>query len=778
MPYVQAPDDTTQFPAHNSGPQDNRTSDLHTDDNEDIQDEDFGDNEVNATQSRKFVSAREYYCFKLQVRKKLFNIILFGGRLFQQWAVDMYIKIETMRLDWYSKPENQKVIRADLYRGLVDTIVAGESRGDRIGKRIVLPRTFPGGDRDMQRRLLDAMAIVQRWGKPDYFITMTCNPYWEEITHNLMPGQLPQDRPDLVARVYKAKQRDMMDLLTKGKHFGEVAAYVHVTEFQKRGLPHEHILLIMKTNSKLASPDDYDRVISAEIPDKEKHPVLHDLVVKHMLHGPCGELKKSCPCMIEGQCRFHYPRDFCDATQQGKDSYPIYRRRDDGRGVRIRGANLDNRWVVPYNPSLLMRYNCHINVEACSSIKAVKYLFKYIYKGHDRTSFAFEQDIINDGGIINEIRQYRDARYVSPPEAIYRIFGFKMFGVSPSVLQLQLHLPNMHTIAFKAGENLEDVVARPSASRSMLTEYFEMNWRNPQAQKLLYREFPEHYRWIAGKKKWQKRRNNRSQIGRLVYAHPAEGERYYLRVLLSHVGGATSFDDLKTVNGNLCTSFREACEHLGLIEHDKTLHDCMTEAATFQMPSALRRLFATILVFCEATEIRQLWDKHLPSMCEDYSRNESNELVLEQMVLRDIRDMLQSMGKDIKSYGLPDLVETDGSYDSEYREVIEERQITSDTEHLDLFSSLNHEQLAGFNDIMDHVMNKKSQIFFVDGPGGTGKTYLYKAFLAKVRSMGEIVIATATSGIAASIMPGGRTAHSWFKIPIKLTDNSMCGFTK
>jgi hypothetical protein len=126
------------------------------------------------------------------------------------------------------------------------------------------------------------MAIVQRWGKPDYFITMTCNPYWEEITEKLLPGQLPQDRPDLVARVYKAKQRDMMNLLTKGKHFGAVAAYVHVTEFQKRGLPHEHILLIMKSDSKLKNPDDYDRLISVEIPDKEKFPVLHDLVVKHM----------------------------------------------------------------------------------------------------------------------------------------------------------------------------------------------------------------------------------------------------------------------------------------------------------------------------------------------------------------------------------------------------------------------------------------------------------------------------------------------------------------
>ncbi|XP_024312150.1 uncharacterized protein LOC100833043 isoform X2 [Brachypodium distachyon] len=776
----QHEDHATDSARHNDQatdlPHEDHTPDtvLPTDDMDGDEDEDPCD----AEESKKFVSAREYYCYKLQVRKKLFNIILFGGRLFQQWAVDMYIKIETMRLDWYSKPSNQKIIRADLYQGLVDTIAAGEARGDRIGKRIVLPRSFPGGDRDMQRRFLDAMAIVHRWGKPDYFITMTCNPYWEEITTELLPGQLPQDRPDLVARVYRAKQRHLMDLLTKQKHFGEVAAYVHVTEFQKRGLPHEHILLIMKARSKLNTPDDYDKVISAQIPDKDKYPVLHDLVIRHMLHGPCDELRKSCACMIDGQCRFHYPRQFCPATQQGKDSYPIYRRRDDGQRVQIRGAYLDNRWVVPYNPSLLMRYNCHINVEACSSIKAVKYLFKYIYKGHDRTSFAFEQELINGGEITNEIRQYRDARYVSPPEAIYRIFGFHMFGVSPSVLQLQLHLPNMHTVAFKAGESLEDVVTRPTSAKSMLTEYFEMNAKNQEGQKWLYREFPEHYRWISGTKKWQKRRNKRYQIGRLVYAHPAEGERYYLRVLLSHVRGATSFDDLKTANGRLCGTFREACEQLGLIEHDRSLDDCRTEAATFQMPCALRRLFATILVFCEATEIRQLWDKHLSSMSEDYRRTQPNEAELEQMVLRDIRDLVQSMGKDIKSYELSEIAETDGSLDVEFREVAEERQVGVDQEHLDLESRLNNEQLAGFNDIMDHVTSQKSQVFFVDGPGGTGKTYLYKALLAKVRSMGLIAIATATSGIAASIMPGGRTAHSRFKIPIKLTGYSMCGFTK
>jgi len=69
-------------------------------------------------------------------------------------------------------------------------------------------------------------------------------------------------------------------------------------------------------------------------------------------------------------------------------------------------------------------------------------------------------------------------------------------------------------------------------------------------------------------------------------------------------------------------------------------------------------------------------------------------------------------------------------------------------------------------------------VFFVDGLGGTGKTFLYMALFARVHSEGLIAIATATSGIAASILPGGRTAHSRFKIPIKLASNSMCNFTK
>jgi hypothetical protein len=88
---------------------------IHVPDDEEDQDEEDQDDGQNGGK-RKFVSAREYYCFKLQVRKGLFNIILFGARELQQWAVDMYIKCETMRLDFFSNPKNQKRIRADLYQ--------------------------------------------------------------------------------------------------------------------------------------------------------------------------------------------------------------------------------------------------------------------------------------------------------------------------------------------------------------------------------------------------------------------------------------------------------------------------------------------------------------------------------------------------------------------------------------------------------------------------------------------------------------------------------------
>jgi hypothetical protein len=722
--------------------------------------------------SSLWVTMKEYYCYKLHTRPNIFNPILYGGRLLQQFVVDTYIKIESSRLDYIF--HHQKELRADLYQGLVDSIQAGEQDRNAVGKRTILSSSFIGGPRDKLRRYLDAMALVRKYGKPDIFLTMTCNPNWEEITRELERGQTPQDRPDIVVRVFRAKLEEMKNQLFKKGILGKVAAYTYVVEFQKRGLPHAHFLLIMTGKYKYTCPEQYDKIISAELPNKHKYPELYKMVVKHMMHGPCGALNRNCPCTKNRQtCKNNYPRPFNESTIQGKDSYPVYRRRKDGRTVIVRKCTLDNRWVVPYNPYLLRMFNCHINVEICSSIKAVKYLFKYIYKGHDRASISVRE------AEVDEIRQYRDARWVTPPEALWRIYGFELSKIHPSVLQLQLHLENMHMVSYNDKENINDVISRDGTDRSMLTAYFEANNLDEKARGILYRDFPEHYTWQRSGKFWQERkRKGMLQVGRIVTAHPAEGERYYLRVLLNHVPGATSYNDLKTVDGQVMSSFREAAEKRGLIEADNTLDDCMTESELFRMPSSLRRLFATILVFCETSDVRALWNNHLEAMSEDYSRNCKCKHTVEQMVLKNIRDMLQSMGKDIRSFPLPEIDKQHDTTDDIPREMTEELSIEVNPEDNSLYKNLNKEQRKAYDKILATVDSKRGGIFFVDGPGGTGKKFLYRALLATIRGQGKIALATATSGVAASIMPGGRTAHSRFKIPLRIDDGAICGFTK
>ena len=129
------------------------------------------------------VSCREYYCYKLQIRVFIRSILLHSSRLFQQYVVEMYIKIEIARLDYFRNKQDE--FRAEVYQGIIDSIHMGETRGSKVGRRIILPASFIGGLRDMRKRYMDAMALVQRFGKPDIFLTMTCNPNWQEIKQEL-----------------------------------------------------------------------------------------------------------------------------------------------------------------------------------------------------------------------------------------------------------------------------------------------------------------------------------------------------------------------------------------------------------------------------------------------------------------------------------------------------------------------------------------------------------------------------------------------------------------
>lgn len=289
----------------------------------------------------------------------------------------------------------------------------------------------------MKRRYLDATTLVQRYGKPDIFLTMTYNPSWPEIKAELNPIEEAQNRPDLIARIFHAKIAELKVEIIEKELFGPVIAYTYVIEYQKRGLPHIHFLIILKRHAKILNPDEYDKYIFAEIPDKNVNPHLYNAVVKHMMHGPCGILNPHNVCMNKKhECKNKCPREFSEVTKSGENSYPIYRRRNSGIVVNVRGSLLDNRWVVPYNPYLLAKFDCHINVEICSTIKAVKYLYKYIYKGHDRVAF---QLVANESEtLVDEITTFRNGRWISPSEAAWRIFKFRLNDISPSVIALQL----------------------------------------------------------------------------------------------------------------------------------------------------------------------------------------------------------------------------------------------------------------------------------------------------------------------------------------------------
>ena len=132
---------------------------------------------------------------------------------------------------------------------------------------------------------------------------------------------------------------------------------------------------MLKKTNKPRTTDDYDKIISAEIPDKIKFTLLYETIIKFNIHSPCND-KSS--CFEKGMCSKRSPRDLVNHTYEDNHGYPVYRRRV-CEPIKICNNLIDNKWVVPYNPYISTKYNAHINVEICSTIKAVKYLYIILF---------------------------------------------------------------------------------------------------------------------------------------------------------------------------------------------------------------------------------------------------------------------------------------------------------------------------------------------------------------------------------------------------------------
>ncbi|KAL0355673.1 UNVERIFIED_CONTAM: hypothetical protein Sradi_4014200 [Sesamum radiatum] len=384
-------------------------------------------NTLQQKSKRQFINLREYHAYRLQNRINEAHTLVSGGRLYHQYIVDAFTCIEESNLRWVRN--NKKKLRSELYKGLRDVVVRGDTTPGSVGKRFVLPSSFTGGPRYMVQNYQDAMAICRYYGPPDIFLTFTCNPKWSEIQMfvDLIPGQKVEDRPDVVARVFKIKLDELMKDLRQRQHFGRVLA--------------------------------------------------------------------------------------------------VYRRRDNKRTATKNGIEVDNRWVVPHNIDLIVKYQAHINIEWCNQGRSIKYLFKYVNKGKDRATFVIEENVSIDGvakstivNEVDEIKRYLDARYVSVSEASWRIFEFDIQYRSPGVERLSFHLSDEQNVIFGDDDQLDDVLNKEGIEKTMFTEWMQMNNVDPSARELTYADFPTKFVWHAKEKKWKKRKSGRC-IGRIYYAH-------------------------------------------------------------------------------------------------------------------------------------------------------------------------------------------------------------------------------------------------------------------
>ncbi|XP_046438429.1 uncharacterized protein LOC124189959 [Daphnia pulex] len=386
--------------------------------------------------------------------------------------------------------------------------------------------------------------------------------------------------------------------------------------------------------------------------------------MSNMIHGPCGkDLNDKSPCMDDGECTKSFPKELFPETVMSNNGFSTYRRRA-GQTHPLKRNNkiyqVDNRWVVPYIPYLCLKYNAHINVEYCASIKSI--------------------------------------RYVSAPEAFWRLSKFPLACKSHSIQRLAVDLPREEQVFFTIGLE-QQAVDKAASKNTPLTAWFNSNRTTPAARDMFYREIPLHY-VFGGTRKPHKRKTN--LLSRIYSVSIRQIERFCLRLLLLNVKGATSFQSLKIHRGVEHPTFKAAAISRNLLEDDST------------------------------------WERVMQSGHEAE--------IAKNLALKCIQDSLKMNGRLSEDFNLP----------------------------LPDFQMIN--QLVanenGENSVIRSTNLIQPRTFFLDGPGGTGKTILYNTLINVLQGQGKKVISVASTGIAATLLTNGATYHSKFQIYPPITETT------
>jgi hypothetical protein len=678
------------------------------------------------------------------------SLIHQNGKLSLEFFCDVWSAIECRNLDHMGSGTIQARFRSSRYCALVDQLQSdGEPSLARVGAPVHLPASFTGSPRWYHALYHDALALPAAFHLPDLFVTITFNPEWPELRRMMPAGSSVHDHADVVARVFWLRFSRIMKDIIDHAVFGEVLSYCYRIEWQLRGFPHAHCLLILR--QRILCAEDCDRFISAEIPDPLQCPELHQVVTQFMIHGPCAGTDS--PCMVDGACEKHFPKLLQPRTVMMPNAYPLYRRRAMFTG-QVRGSTVTDEWVVPHNPYLLLRHRSHINVEVASHLILYKYVYKYCFKPPDNGAVCF-----------NEIAAYIAGRVLSSAEAAWRILGLPLHKEFPSVQRLTVHLPGHQLVLFDSSAGVDAANAAADSTTSTLLQWFELNVRDPAARPLLYKDVPQHYKWIKTLKVWQRRKyKGCKKVARMHGVHTHNVELFMLRRLLLVVPGAQCWADLRTFEGHEYPSFEAAARARGMLNDDNDMFAAFQEAVQrIVSVSTLRRQFVMYLVFCRPAQPIHFFNhfcQHLfPPECDVTSGWQ--ELLI---CAAEFRIQLETYGI-IPPITVGSALPLLASFDP----------LQCSREADDLWLQLNDEQQQAattFLAAVDAPRGDSPRVFMLQASGGCGKSFVANYIAARIRSRGVAAICVAASAQAAAVLTGGRTAHGQLRIPIECDASS------
>jgi hypothetical protein len=412
----------------------------------------------------------EYYAYILHDRPSDFNTPLRCGRGTQAYLGDACCCVERERIDHYRTLSFQRKYRSATHNSLSNCVSNGMRSDSSACQRIILPASFTSSPRYLYHKYQDCIGICQKFDCLDLFITFTSNAAWPEILAALPLGLIASDRSEIVDRVFKMKLNILVDDIKKRNFFGRVNAVVYTIEFHKRDLPHAHIIVWLKRDRPWDAAM-VDTFISAQVPNPTTDSIVYDTISSFMVHGPCGPEVAYSPCITDAKYSKFYPKKLCEHTTILENRFAQYARPNNGLVVK-NGIDVDNRFIVPHNVDLVVKYQAHINVERVNPDGMHKYLFKYVTKGFDRARIGIQRNPSTSGSpddIVNEINNFLKCCCVTPNDGSRRLLQYNIHYTDPSVEHLPIHLPFENNVIFTEDDDLEELHENPNNVRTKLT---------------------------------------------------------------------------------------------------------------------------------------------------------------------------------------------------------------------------------------------------------------------------------------------------------------------